>query len=223
MRIDGSTVGHAIKKELSEAMKDILETGLVLLDKYVEADTKDDEQESLKEQEILAEKWHKKAAEAREFTTANEDATVNISSSDADLKGYEIVNFDHDKVQIKMPLLPTVANDFKVNKNRITAGNVKKILLNHIYENDISMPFFDRATLEYTMYIGPDRKKFPPRDVENLNTKDITDCLLGILFENDNLLYIPQITINGKATKGRSFTLLTVRRLRPAGGRKKRP
>lgn len=85
------------------------------------------------------------------------------------------------------------------------------------------MPFFDRVTLEYTMYIGPDRKKFPPRDVENLNTKDITDCLIGILFENDNLLYIPQMTINGKNTKGRSYTLLTVRRLGQPKTQQKRP
>ena len=213
MRVNGKSVRQSFKNDLADSMKETLKKGMQQLRNYVEATSEKEEIDALQQQEILAETWFKKASEAREFTSEN-DETTPLKDADPKKNGCRILEFSREKIKIQMPLLPTVANNYKVNKNRITAGIVKKIVLEYIYENDITMPFFDRASLEFTMYIGPDRKNFPPRDVENLSTKDITDALIGILYENDNIIYIPQITIRGRFTEEPSHTILTIRRVK---------
>lgn len=126
-------------------------------------------------------------------------------------KEYSIRENLDKSVVICMPLLPTKQKNDRTLSTGFVAHNVKKMVEYYCESRGIYPPYFEKNTLEYVMNFGPETENRWARDLDNVYSKDITDCLLGLMFSKDDYLHIPELKYVGRRTDEPSFTQLIIR------------
>ena len=124
---------------------------------------------------------------------------------------FSIKILDDKSIQIHMPLIPCRGTSGSEVLARIDARMVRDLMISYMNFKNITAPIFDCAEIEYRHFFGPEKENFNPRDLDNIYTKPVTDCLLGLVYPDDNYNIIPKQTYRGMKTQNKSYTELIIR------------
>lgn len=143
--------------------------------------------------------WLADEKEPSEYPSRITQPTESYSVTGNRDKGFTVI----------MPPLQKREYERKLHPQKVKAECVRAAVLDYLKKTGQKKCIFDKCTLTYTVMIGPEAGG-NIGDADNLDTKQITDALTGIFYEDDNLTHVT-LMIRGETTTEPSFTKLEIR------------